>query len=413
MNQTAIQVRNVTKKFRVHLNKNTTLKEKILYRKRSLHEEYLALQDVSLDIKKGSTVGLIGVNGSGKSTLLKIMSKILYPDSGQVIIQGRVSSLLELGAGFHPDFSGRENIFMNGALLGLSTREIRNKLDEIIEFAELDDFIDQPVRSYSSGMYMRLAFSVAVAIDPEILLIDEILAVGDAAFQAKCMSRIKQLKAQGKTIIMVTHDMGAVERFCDTAVWIHKSKLYRVGEPVACIQEYLDTVFRNSHQRKATAVNGQKEILIDLSKGNRVEPKSNRFGNGKVKMNKVEVLSESRNNLIKTGCPCDIVVEYEAFEDVSDVVFGFSFFSEDGTQCYGTNTFLDRVGTKFLKTGIGSYKIKIAELPLLQGNYYLNLAVHSNEGEPFDFWKNAQVVNVTSDITEKGYMRIPHEWRFT
>ena len=202
-------------------------------------EERTVLDDISLDIKKGEVVGLIGTNGSGKSTLLKLMTKIIYPTKGTIETKGKLTSLLELGAGFHPDFSGRENIYFNASIFGLTRKEIDARLDQIIEFSELKDFIDNPVRTYSSGMYMRLAFSVAINVDAEILLVDEILSVGDQHFQEKCFKKIEELKAEGKTIVIVTHTMGAVERFCDRAVWLYNGKIKMDGTAKEVVPEYL------------------------------------------------------------------------------------------------------------------------------------------------------------------------------
>lgn len=417
----AIDVVGVTKRFRVHRDKHATLKEKILRWGNGPTSEFVALQDVSLSIPKGSTVGLIGVNGSGKSTLLKVISRILYPDTGKVEVRGRVSSLLELGAGFHPDFTGRENIFMNGALLGLSKKEIQMRLEEIISFSELGDFIDQPVRSYSSGMYMRLAFSVAVAVDPEILLIDEILAVGDAAFQAKCMSRIKQLQRKNKTIVMVTHDTGAVERFCDIAVWMHNSRVKMVEEPVTCVNSYLDTVFRASHSQVIMSLDRTSEPVVqDEVNGsdayskteNTVAEAAQRYGNGSVRIIDVKVITDAGRNVVRCGESMTVEIHYDAATDVDDAVFGFAVFAENGTQCYGSNTFIDRVGKRKIPKGSGHASLHISKFSLLPGQYLVDLAVHSQDGEPFDYWKMAMEVKVISDRAELGICRIEHTWAF-
>ncbi len=237
--QIAISVKNVTKKFNVFFDKTNTIKEKLLFWNRTKNkEERTVLNDISLDIKKGEVVGLIGTNGSGKSTLLKLMTKIIYPNSGQITTNGKLTSLLELGAGFHPDFSGRENIYFNASIFGLTRKEIDDRLEQIIEFSELKDYIDNPVRTYSSGMYMRLAFSVAINVDAQILLVDEILSVGDQHFQEKCFKKIEELKAQGKTIVIVTHTMGAVQRFCTRAVWLYNGKIKMDGNPDDVVPEY-------------------------------------------------------------------------------------------------------------------------------------------------------------------------------
>lgn len=216
----AIEISHMTKKFDVYSDKANTLKEKLLFWKRGNKEVRTVLKDISLDIKKGDTVALIGTNGSGKSTLLKLMTKIIYPTSGKVETKGKLTSLLELGAGFHPDFSGRENIYFNASIFGMSKAEIDRRLDDIIAFSELEEFIDNPVRTYSSGMYMRLAFSVAINVDADILLIDEILSVGDQRFQDKCFERLEELKNSDKTIVIVTHNLDSIRKLCSRAIWI-------------------------------------------------------------------------------------------------------------------------------------------------------------------------------------------------
>lgn len=235
----AIIVDDVDKSFKLYYDKATTLKERILFRKRNAYEKKEILSDIDLTIKKGETVALIGVNGSGKSTLLKLMTKIIYPNKGKIIINGKLTSLLELGAGFHPDFSGRENIYFNASIFGLTRAEIDKRIDKIIEFSELGTFIDNPVRTYSSGMYMRLAFSVAINVDADILLIDEILAVGDQHFQDKCFEKLRELKKDKKTIVIVTHDMNAVKNLCDRAVWLYNGRIKMDDSAKKVVDEYL------------------------------------------------------------------------------------------------------------------------------------------------------------------------------
>jgi len=239
-NKVAIKVDNVDKNFNVFYDKTNTIKEKVLFWNKSKKEVRTVLKDINVTINKGETVALIGVNGSGKSTLLKLMTKIIYPNKGTVETFGKLTSLLELGAGFHPDFSGRENIYFNASIFGLTRSEIDKRIDKIIEFSELDGFIDNPVRTYSSGMYMRLAFSVAINVDADILLIDEILSVGDQHFQEKCFKKIEELKEEGKTIVFVTHSMGAVERFCTRAIWLHQGHVKMDGEVKTVLEQYLE-----------------------------------------------------------------------------------------------------------------------------------------------------------------------------
>jgi len=234
-----IIVNNVSKIFYVFMDKANSLKEKMLFWKRNKRETREVLKDVSLTIKNGEAVALIGVNGSGKSTLLKLMTKIIYPTNGEIITNGKLTSLLELGAGFHPDFSGRENIYFNASIFGLTKKQIDARLEEIIEFSELRDFIDNPVRTYSSGMFMRLAFAVAINVDADILLVDEILSVGDQHFQEKCLNKMKELKAQGKTMVFVTHSLGSARELCDRAVWLNKGRIQLDGDVNEVIDEYL------------------------------------------------------------------------------------------------------------------------------------------------------------------------------
>lgn len=235
----AIEIRNMYKDFKLVYDKPTTLKERICFWKTTKIQKRQVLKNINLDIKKGETVALIGTNGSGKSTLLKLMTKILYPNKGTLETHGKLTSLLELGAGFHPDFTGRENIYFNAAIFGLTRQEIDKRIDEIIEFSELGDFIDNPVRTYSSGMYMRLAFSIAINVDAEILLIDEILAVGDQHFQDKCFTKLKEMKKSEKTIVIVTHSLGQVRELCNRAIWIYNGEVRMDGTPNEVVDEYL------------------------------------------------------------------------------------------------------------------------------------------------------------------------------
>ena len=238
-NNNAIVVKDVYKKFKLVYDKPHTLKERLVFWNKTKVNYHEVLKDINLEIKKGETVALIGVNGSGKSTLLKLMTKIIYPTKGTVITHGKLTSLLELGAGFHPDFTGRENIFFNASIFGLTREEIERRVDDIIEFSELGDFIDSPIRTYSSGMYMRLAFSVAINVDADILLIDEILAVGDQHFQEKCFNKLQELKESDKTIVIVTHSLDQVKKLCTRAIWIYKGEVQMDGTPEKVIEEYI------------------------------------------------------------------------------------------------------------------------------------------------------------------------------
>ena len=246
MKEIAISVENVEKSFKIYKDKGFTLKERILFFKsRNAYVKNNILRGISFDIEKGDILGIVGKNGSGKSTLLKLITRIIYPDSGSIKINGKVSSLIELGAGFHPDMTGRENIYINASIYGLTKKEIDSKLDTIIKFSELEEFIDSPIRTYSSGMYMRLAFSVAINVEAEILLIDEILSVGDANFQAKCFRKMQELKDSGITIVIVSHDLHTMEKLCNKVIWIESGKIKRNGIPNEVLKEYIEHTTEN------------------------------------------------------------------------------------------------------------------------------------------------------------------------
>lgn len=264
----AIEVRNMSKYFKVEYDKANTLKDKLLHWNRHNVERHQVLNNINLNIRKGETVALIGTNGSGKSTLLKLMTKIIFPNSGEITTNGKLTSLLELGAGFHQDFTGRENIYFNASIFGLTRKDIEARIDDIIEFSELGTFIDNPVRTYSSGMYMRLAFSVAINVDADILLIDEILAVGDQHFQDKCYRKLEELKNSGKTIVIVTHSLDVVKKLCHRAIWIYKGEVRLDGDPIYVIDEYLDQVAKDHKEERKKAIEsgkgkGRAAITID------------------------------------------------------------------------------------------------------------------------------------------------------
>jgi lipopolysaccharide transport system ATP-binding protein len=242
MSEIAVQVDHVSKKFRLYHERNQSLKSTIMRGRRSVHEDFWALKDVSFEVPTGSTFGLIGSNGSGKSTLLKCLAKIYYPEKGTIAANGRVAALLEVGSGFHPELSGRENVFLNGSILGMSKKEITRKFDEIVDFSGVEQFIDQPVKNYSSGMYVRLGFAVAINVDPDVLIVDEVLSVGDADFQEKCQQKFVDFKKAGKTVVLVSHAMGSVQEMCDHAAWLRHGELVMMGEAEATIGAYLDSL---------------------------------------------------------------------------------------------------------------------------------------------------------------------------
>lgn len=405
----AIEVRNIKKAFRVYLDRSNNIKDFIIHGNRRRYENRQVLKGISFEVKKGEAIGLIGHNGCGKSTTLKLLTRIMYPDSGSIEMRGRVSSLIELGAGFHPDMSGRENIYINASIFGLSKKEIDSRVDDIIAFSELEDYIDNPVRTYSSGMYMRLAFAVAINVDADILLIDEILAVGDIAFQAKCFNKLKEIKAQGATIVIVSHSLGQIEQICERSIWIHEGLIKEEGEPRMVHPAYLDFMGR---RREETA---QKEAArIEKSKPEKAEkPEKARWGNGKARITNIKIMDHTGKEKTSFRSGEDIVVryEYEVESLVKDAVFGIGIFRADGVDCYGTNTKLDKF-KEFDLTKDGQVEIVLKNVNLLSGTYTLDFAIESDMGIAVDFWKKAKKIEIYSVTDEVGILRFEHEWRF-
>lgn len=394
MNQEdAIIIKNVRKKFKVYLDKGTSFKERLLFRKRARYEERNVLKDISLTIKKGEAIGLVGHNGCGKSTFLKLMTRILYPDSGTIQLKGRVSSLIELGAGFHPDMSGRENIYTNASIFGLTKKEIDARLDDIIQFSELEAFIDNPVRTYSSGMYMRLAFSVAINVDADILLIDEILAVGDTNFQAKCFNRLKEIKANGTTIVIVSHSLSQIEQICDRSVWIHEGLIHAEGSPHEIHPMYLEFMGSN------------------MTTSGGAENDQNRWGSMNAKISSVQLLNcdGEEQCSFALGSSMRIRVNYDLKEKVPDAVFGIGIFRADGVHCYGTNTRIDKF-PEFEITESGYFEITLENIMLLPSEYILDVSIETGDGIPVDFYKNVKKFITFSPISDVGVSRVEHKW---
>lgn len=408
----AIKVENVSKAFRLkkRYRQSTTLKSALIntFRRQRVSEEerqFWALRGVSFDVPKGTTLGMIGSNGSGKSTLLKLLAGIHRPTSGHVSTNGRISALIELGAGFHPEFTGRENIYVNGIILGLSRRQIQERIDDIIHFSELEDFIDNPVKTYSSGMYMRLAFSIAATVDPDILLIDEILAVGDASFQRKCQNKLNTFKADGKTIVLVTHDLSALERYCDRVLWMDHGQMKAYGDVQSVMQMYLEHV---ADQQRANLLE-EHEHPEQAQESSR----KRRWGSREVEINQVEFYNGSPHPtyLFKTGDKMTIEIDYKAFRPVYDPVFGIGIFRDDETFCYGTNTNIEKIHIPRIE-GDGKVKFCVDHLDLTEGKYFLDVAVHLEDGTPFDYQTRAYSFEVMSLIKDIGIYRPAHRWEF-
>ena len=401
----AIEVNNLTKHFKVYFDKGSELKERALFWKRNKYENRTVLDNISFSIKKGEAVGLIGKNGCGKSTTLKLLTKIIYPNSGSIEMCGRVSSLIELGAGFHPDMSGRENIYTNASIFGLTKKEIDARLQDIIDFSELAEFIDNPVRTYSSGMYMRLAFSVAINVDADILLIDEILAVGDANFQAKCFNKLREIKAAGTTIVIVSHSLGQIEQICDRSIWIKDGVIEMEGEPKDVHLHYLD------YMNKERMDQAEKDRIREETRAARARNK--RYGDKRVQFTEVKMLNVNgeEQRTFKTGESITLDLSYSVKEKVTDGVFGFGIFRSDGLWCYGTNTRIDRFDNFDIEED-GHYQVKLDEVMLIPGEYWVDVTIEWGEGNPVDYYKEAIRFEVVSNVTDVGVLRVPHSWTF-
>ncbi len=378
----AIQFDRVSKQFALQQERPRSFQEVFLnlvrFKRSPTKERYWALRDVNLAVEPGETVGIIGANGAGKSTMLKLISRIIEPTMGSVVVTGRLGALLELGAGFHPDLTGRENIYLNASILGMNRTEIRRKLDAMIAFAELERFIDVPVRHYSSGMYVRLGFSVAVHTEPEILLVDEVLAVGDEAFQHKCMDHIAALRRAGVTIVLVSHDLETIQSLCRRAVWLEEGEVKADGHPVDVVMTYLDQVaWREETKALATPVSDP--------------PEDSRWGTGQIRITRVELCDEAgtRRSTFTTGDPLEIRLCYQADRRVDDPVFGLAIHSQSGVHVCGPNTAFGNLTIPFVE-GEGKIIYRIPSLPLMQGAYAVSVSAHSrSDTETYDYHDRA------------------------
>jgi ABC-type polysaccharide/polyol phosphate transport system ATPase subunit len=377
---------------------------------RSLRPDELvaAVDDITLRVEKGQTFGVIGENGSGKSTLLKLVAGIAKPSRGTVRTVGKVSALIELGAGFHPEITGRENVFINGIMLGLTKKEITAKFGEIVAFAELEDFIDAPVKTYSSGMYMRLGFAIAINVNPDILLIDEVLAVGDASFVPKCLDQIDDFRRRQKTILFVSHDLTTVGKICDRVAWLKGGKLLTVGEPKRTIDAYLQDVAEK--QEKDFERHRQDIPTVPLGG----ERREDRWGKREIEIAGVSLknLQGQEKHVFTPDEGMVIEMEVVAAARMEDFVFGVGLFNSQGISCYGTNTGLEDYEPVSIE-GRGRVVFRIERLNLVNGTYYLDLAVHKRDGYPFDYHRNMYSFLVSSPCRDEGVSRPEHSWSFS
>jgi lipopolysaccharide transport system ATP-binding protein len=401
-----VRVDQVCKSFRLYQRRETTLKEVVLRRRRGVYEELKALDDVSFGIEPGTAVGIIGRNGSGKSTLLKVLARILEPDSGTVNVGGRLSALLELGAGFHPDYTAIENIFLSGALYGMKRADLEKRVDDIIAFAELERFADNPVKTYSSGMFARLGFAIAVNVDPDVLLIDEVLAVGDQSFQARCMDKMMEFRDSGKTLILVTHDLGAVESFCERAIWINDGVLRGDGLPHHVGRRYVAFVNEHDEQRAAArpapaTAKAEEHVPINAEHAMQL-----------VAMSFVDAEGTERE-VFHNGESIAVRVHYRALAPVPSPICEISMERNDGTQVTATSSRMGGLDLEWLEPGEGAFEWEIGDLRLTPGTYYFTPRLLERNGmHAFDLherWYRLRV-HAGSYPERNGVTMLPGRW---
>ena len=380
-----ISVQNLSKIYRLYTKPIDRLKESIFPFMKGLHKDFYALNNVSFNVKKGETVGIIGVNGSGKSTILKIITGVLSPSGGTVTIKGRISALLELGAGFNPDYTGLENVYLNGTMMGYSREEMDKKLDDILKFADIGDFVYQPVKTYSSGMFVRLAFAIAINVEPEILIVDEALSVGDVFFQAKCYKKINEIKENGTTILLVTHDMGSIMKYCDKVVLLNKGEMVKEGGPKEMVDIYKKILANQYHPEEENAA--ETLDTKDLQHPERVEEKDDKgnwqenlqinsqkveYGNKKAEIIDFGIFDHNQNitNLVIKGEECTIRFKIRFNETIHEPILAFTIKDRRGQELTGTNTMIE--GSNFDVGEAGKiYEISFQQKIMLQGGEYL------------------------------------------
>jgi ABC-type polysaccharide/polyol phosphate transport system ATPase subunit len=418
----SIALENVSKSYRLWGRRSqfATLKSALL--KRDLQPapdaSVAALRNVSFVVDRGEAFGIIGRNGSGKSTLLKLISGILKPTSGKLSVNGRVAALIELGAGFHPEITGRENIYINGIMLGLSRREIDQRFDRIVEFSGISEFLDQPVKTYSSGMYVRLGFAVAVHVDPEVLLIDEVLSVGDEEFSARCVAKIQELKYRGVTLLFVTHQLDQVRNLCDRALWLDHGQTEAIGDPMRVVDAYLQEVSGGSASVASvggvmTGTTAPTEESPATPAPQKSEVDEERWGSGEIVLKRVALTDDQGRDLVALGAgtPVTIDIDVDARVPQEDFVFGLGLFHADGTCVYGTNTDIEGFTSERIE-GAARVRFVIPSLDLVAGTYRIDAAVHTRNGRAFDYRRNVIRIVVGSRMHDTGVYRPRHDWKF-
>ena len=411
-----VEVKDVSMRFRMPTEKIDNVKEFFikLVQGKLKYDDFWVLKNISFEIHRGESVGILGRNGAGKSTLLKLISGIVEPTSGSIRVRGSIVPLLRLGAGFDPNATGKENVFLNGAMMGFSKKEMQARYDSIVEFSELGRFMNMPLKNFSSGMLTRLGFSIAVDVNPDLLIIDEILAVGDTNFQAKCFSKLQEIKAKGTTIVIVSHSLEQIEAFCDRTVWINDGKIVADGLPRDIHPEYLDYMgqLRNDQLKKEKArEEGSVEEESGEEETEEKEEDKKRFGNGDAKITNVKILDKDgeEKTVFHVGSKITIRVTFKVKKKIEDAVFGVGIFRNDGVYCYGTNTRIDRL-PKFDIEKDGVLEIEMPVVDLLPGKYLVDLAIQSGNWVPVDYYKEACSFETYSKREDCGIVRINQTW---
>jgi ABC-type polysaccharide/polyol phosphate transport system ATPase subunit len=417
----SIVCRNVSKRFTLRYHR--TLKQMALasVRRQDLSDTFLAVNDVSFTIEQGESIGLMGLNGSGKSTLLKLINGIMRPDAGEVLARGRIAGLIATGAGFHAQLSGRDNIFLNAAVLGLTEAETRAKFDEIVDFADIGKHLDSPVGHYSSGMFSRLGFAVAIHVDPEVLLIDEVLAVGDEAFTRKCLDKISEFRRRGKTILFVTHSLGLVEKMCDDVLWLNQGRSRGRGDPKRVVDEYLtyvaggeEALLRSRSAQDAAQADAAPAAGPPEDAGAPGAYRPGRWGSREVEIQQVRLLDAGgrERHVFVPGETLTLALSVRAASPVGDFVFGIGLFAADGTCVYGTNTDIEDFTPRRLQ-GESEVRLTLEGLRLVEGTYLVDLAAHKRDGTPYDYLRGLHSFRVKSRVKDTGIYRPQHHWSFT
>jgi len=402
--QNAILVENVGKHFqRYHVEKPITFMEAALkgFRQVKSVDEFWALRGISFEVSAGEMIGIIGHNGAGKSTLLQLLGKVAHPNEGSIKMRGRVGALLDLGAGFHGDLTGRENVFVTAIVAGLSKREVSHRFDRIVEFAELEGFIDNPVRTYSTGMMMRLAFSVAVHTDPDILLVDEFLSVGDLSFQSKCLNRIADMKNQGCAIVLVSHDVGQVERLCDRALWLKKGTIIAYGEPTVVAGQYTMEMRSQTQQRTPRHPNQL------TTSGAELRVNENRFGSLEAEIIEVRLLP---GNILTTSDALSLEIDYQAHPPLDNAIFSIAISQDNGEVCLDVSTIT--MGVPYIKLQErGTIKLTIDRLDLRGGNYFVDVGIYQQDWiYAYDYHWHVYPLTLNSLLESNGILTPPMRW---